>query len=492
MINLTKQEVIDALMAELELRRSGRKIDKFFNTPELRKGYVKQMEFFKAGVDHKIRLFLAGNRIGKTVTGCYELSCHLTGQYPDWWEGRRYKHPINVWALSPTLKSSVGILQSELLGPIDNIGSGMLPRECIDFETLKDVKKQGGSVGSMRIKSIDGNYSTLEFISAEQGRSALQGTERSIYVDEEVSEAIWVELLTRAMTATSHGEENFVMATFTPLSGLTDVVRSFLEEDDLLTQGTVGNIEDSKHVTRATWDDVPHLSESAKAVLLASYPPHQRDARSKGIPQLGSGAIYPVSESSFIIDPIEVPSHWAKAGGFDVGRNTAAAWGAYDRESDVFYIYSDMLMVEGTIADHVESLKARGDWIQLAIDSASHGRSQTDGQNLFKMYSDAGLNITNADKAVEAGIQDVLTLLTSGRLKIFSTCTNIIKEIRMYRRDEKGKIVKKDDHVMDALRYLVHTRKKVLRTHAEYNAIHAPKLPNNSGGGGGRGNAWMP
>src|ERR1039458_5472655 len=96
----------------------------------------------------------------------------------------------------------------------------------------------------------------------------------------------------------------------------------------------------SKYVVMASWADVPHLTEQAKKELWNSIPPYQRDARSKGIPQLGSGAIYPVPESDFLVDPFQIPVHWPRGYGMDVGWNfTACIWGAVDRQSDTVYLY---------------------------------------------------------------------------------------------------------------------------------------------------------
>ena len=83
----------------------------------------------------------------------------------------------------------------------------------------------------------------------------------------------------------------------------------------------------SKLVVGATWDDVPHLSAEQKAELWGSIPPYQRDARSKGIPQLGSGAIYPVPEAEIVVDPFEIPLHWPRGYGLDVGWNRTAMAG---------------------------------------------------------------------------------------------------------------------------------------------------------------------
>lgn len=214
----------------------------------------------------------------------------------------------------------------------------------------------------------------------------------------------------------------------------------------------------SRHVVMATWDDVPHLSQAQKDELWESIPPYQRDARAKGVPQLGSGAIYPVPESEIICEPFEVPDWWPRAYGFDVGWNkTAAIWGAIDRESDTVYLYSEHYRGQAEPSIHADAIRGRGSWVPGAIDPASRGRGQKDGQQLWQAYRDLGLDVHKADNAVEAGIHNVFQRLSTGRIKVFSTLQNWLSEFRIYRRDENGKVVKENDHLMDATRYLVMT-----------------------------------
>ena len=212
----------------------------------------------------------------------------------------------------------------------------------------------------------------------------------------------------------------------------------------------------SRYVVQAGWSHVPHLSEQDKADLMSSLSPHQVKARSEGTPSLGAGAIYPVPEEDIVCDPFQVPEWWARAYGLDVGWNkTAAVWGALDRDTDTLYLTSEHYRGQAEAAVHAKAIRMRGDWIPGVIDSAARGRSQVDGKTLFSLYEDEGLQLHNANKAVEAGLMAVLERLSTGRLKIFSTLQHTLGEYRLYRRNEKGRIVKENDHLMDALRYLV-------------------------------------
>lgn len=218
-------------------------------------------------------------------------------------------------------------------------------------------------------------------------------------------------------------------------------------------------------MVQAGWDDIPHLDEQTKAELLAGTPPHLRDARSKGTPSLGAGAIYPIEQSEITCAPFQIPSHFAKGYGLDVGWNrTAAPFGAWDRDNDVVYIYTEHYRGQAEPSIHADAIKARGDWLVGAIDPAARGRSQKDGEVLLDTYRELGLNIVTANNAVEAGILAVWQRLATGRLKIFTSCQNWLSEHRLYRRDENGKIVKKHDHIMDGTRYLIMELNNIMKT----------------------------
>lgn len=214
----------------------------------------------------------------------------------------------------------------------------------------------------------------------------------------------------------------------------------------------------SRYVVMASWDDAPHLSDKDKAELLASLPPHQKEARSKGIPSMGAGAIYPVPEDEVFIKPFQLPAYFPRAYGMDVGwKKTACVWGAWDRENDIVYAYSEHYRGQVEPAVHAAAIRARGSWITGAIDPASGGSSQIDGKRLIDMYVKQGLNLINAENSVEAGLLEVFQRLSTGRLKIFETLVNLRAEYRLYRRNDKGRVVKENDHLLDALRYLIMT-----------------------------------
>lgn len=215
-------------------------------------------------------------------------------------------------------------------------------------------------------------------------------------------------------------------------------------------------ISASKYLVQAGWSDIPHLDEKTKAELLSSTPPHLRDARSKGIPSLGAGAIYPIELSEILVDPFQLPPYWPRVYALDVGwRRTAALWAAWDRSVDCLYLYTEHYRGQAEPSIHATAIKARGEWIPGLIDPAARGRGQADGEQLMATYQQLGLKLQPADNAVEAGIYAVWERLSTGRLKVFKTLQNWQAEYRLYRRDENGRIVKDFDHLMDDTRYIV-------------------------------------
>lgn len=218
----------------------------------------------------------------------------------------------------------------------------------------------------------------------------------------------------------------------------------------------------SKSIVMAGWDHAPHLGADEKAEMLVACEPHLRRARSEGVPSLGSGAVFPIPESDFVVEPMQIKPWHYRCYGLDVGWNyTAAVWLAWDKESDIVYLYDCYKREKAEPEMHSASIKLRNvagtEWPGV-IDPASRGRSQTDGAQLLQLYRKQGLKLRLADNAVESGIYTMWSRLSTGRLKVVKgPMTQWLEEYRMYRRDEKGHIVKIHDHLMDATRYALAT-----------------------------------
>src|SRR6516165_11037543 len=256
------------------------------------KPYSKQREFHAAGATSRERLLMAGNQLGKTLAGGFEVAMHATGRYPDWWNGKRFDGPTVGWACSVSGEVARDTVQRILLGRSGAIGSGTIPKDAI-IETVT-ARGIADLVGTIKVRHESGGVSLIGLKSYLAGREAFQGeTLDWAWADEEPPADVFTELLTRLNVGNGP-----LWLTQTPLLGISEVVRRFLHEKS-----------PDRHVTFMTIDDVTHFSDEEKKRIIASYPKHELEARTKGVPILGSGRIFPVEESKIVCDPARFPSH---------------------------------------------------------------------------------------------------------------------------------------------------------------------------------------
>lgn len=439
--------------------------------------YKKHLIHFQAGKTYRQRLFICGNRVGKTTAAGVELTYHLTGEYPIWWDGRRYAKPQDWWVCGDYSHTIRNTLQPLLIGQIGDFGTGLIPRHLLDLDSMTAAKKMDTSITDLKVRHKSGGFSTIGFRSYDQGRKAFQGTERCIWLDEEPPLDVFTECLQRTMTRSNGDGESMLMMTFTPLQGMSDTIKDFLGESCDYAEGVKGP---GRWVTRAEWEDVPHLSESAKEEMLASIPGFQRDARSKGIPALGQGAVYPFEPSKVFIDPIAIPETYRRCFALDFGFNpdpTAILWGALDPDTDVLYIYHEHYlkmaapMIHAAVINQVARLAKYT--IPGVCDPSGGGRSQIDGKFTRDIYrKEYGINLLSAVNSIEPGITTVMDRISKGKLKIFNTCLNTKREYLLYKRDKNGN-PSGDDHTMDCLRYLIMSGLAVAKS---YHQIQQAKI----------------
>ena len=407
------------------------------------KPYPKQRAVHDAGARARERLLMAGNQLGKTVAGGCEAAMHATGLYPPWWAGRRFDRPTVAWVAGVTGESTRDNPQRVLLGRPGQIGTGAIPREAI----VEVVPGRGIAklVDMMTVRHRDGGLSRIAFKSYEKGREKWQGeTLDWVWFDEEPPLDIYTEGLTR--TNVSAGP---VWMTFTPLLGMSQTVERFLLAPSA-----------DRHVTMMTIDDVGHYSAEERARIAASYPPHEQEARLRGVPTLGSGRIFPVTEESIACDAIIVPKHWPQIGGLDFGWDhpTAAVKLAWDRDADVVYVMQTYRARQATPLIHAGALKPWGaiPWA-WPHDGLAHDKSS--GEQLAESFRKHGLGLLPAHAAfddgttgVEAGLLMMLERMQTGRLKVFRHLADWFEEFRLYHRSD-GQVVKLRDDLLSATRY---------------------------------------
>lgn len=443
-------------------------INKWFvpGTPFGIENCKKHSVFFEAGTKYNERVFLAGNRTGKSVAGAFEASCHATGVYPFWWNGRVFDRPTNGWVVGSTARATRDTVQKELIGAIGSWGTGMIPKDSLGQVWMLAGVPQGIDV--IKVKHISGGWSMIGFKNYEQPISAFYGAALDwIWLDEECPQEHYNECLIRTMTT-----NGCIFNTFTPLQGLTPMVVRFAEKADYLAgaehligiqdekgdegeDARLAGFQTSKAIIQAGWDDAPWLTEQSKMQMEADTPPHLRLSRRSGKPSMGSGSVYPISIEELLVKPFPIPDYFKRLYAMDVGWNrTAVLWAAIDPSSDIIYLTDEHYVGEQQPPIHAAAVRARGNWCPGVIDPASRGRSQNDGQQLMQAYKDLGLQLSPANNVVDSGLSALWQRMNTGNLKVFNNMPNFAKEFVLYRRNLKGNIIKENDHLMDCMRYI--------------------------------------
>lgn len=414
------------------------------------KPYQKQLDFHAAGLTYRERLLMAANQSGKTYAAGNEVAFHVTGLYPENWLGWRATRAPRGWVGCTTSELTRDGAQRILLGPIGSWGSGTIPKDLI-----LDIKRARGvpdAVETVLIKHDTEDTAQITFKAYSDGREAWQAeTLDFVWYDEEPPEDIYTEGVTR--TNTTKGR---VFMTFTPLLGMTNTVLRFMNEN---------RTHPDRHMTNMTIDDVEHYDAEQKRQIIASYKPHEREARVLGIPMLGSGRIFPVAEEILREEPLEsIPKNWKQIIGIDFGWDhpTAAIRLALDPENDVVHIVSAYRQKEATPLIHAAAIRPWGEGIPVAWphDALQHDKS---GEQYRKLYAEHGLAMLSThasyeDKEkgnkVEEGLMDILQRMQTGRFKVDRTLSDWWEEFRMYHRKD-GKVIKEHEDLMSATRYAV-------------------------------------
>lgn len=419
-----------------------------YNQLDLYRPQAKQIDYHNA-IEPDVCLG-AGNQLGKTFAASRDIAYHMTGLYPEWWTGDRFKKPPKIWICGKTTEVVRDSIQTLVLGDWqaeEFLGSGAIPRHLIQ----KVVKRMGmqGAVDTFVVKHVSGGYAKGSFKSYDMGREKFQAaTLDRIYFDEEPPADIYSEGRTR----TNKGQlGNSTSLTFTPLLGMTEVVMQFYQ-----------NPKPNQRLVQFTIMDAEHYTEAEKKAIVDSYPEHEREARAKGIPILGSGRIFPVPEEDIKEPHIDViPAHWLRINGIDFGWDhpQACAQLAYDADSDVIHVVRGIKMRQKIPVEMAVPVNKWGEGIPTAWPHDGYQHDKGSGKALASQYRDAGLNMLRdhatwpeGGNGVEAGVTDMLDRMRTGRFKVDETLTEWFEEFRLYHRKD-GKIVKLNDDIISATRY---------------------------------------
>lgn len=446
------------------------KEDMKYNQLKYFRPFPHQIRFFHDTCKSDRRGILAANRIGKTVSTCFETAVHLTGRYPDWWQGKRFDKPVNVMVAGEGWTQVALVLQKELLGTNDikitnDIGTGAIPRDAIVFDTMRN---DGANCMGIEIRHSSGSNSYLLFANYTQEVRQMQGFKLNLAVfDEQPPDDFFSEIVTR--TATTQGQ---VLCSFTPLKGLNGLVSKFW------------NFEEGYEHIRVSWDDVPEYDPWGEPFLLMStrlqlerdYLPHERDARRNGVPVMGKGAVFQIRNW---------PTY--KTGDYDLRnisglhRIIALDLGLVNDKTVISLMYwhptereawlHTQIVVKGVeeanpinYINHLMRPEVFGTPIVLPADASTQGRYTMSSQSIRELFEQYELNVHGEaimnppdDQGRKTnhksyGVNIMRQMLEMGTLHVNENCVEFLREAQNYFVDEKGRFSDPDDAI-DSARY---------------------------------------
>ena len=460
-------EISDILEPFRDLRKD--KLQRF----EFYRPYPVFQDFHRIGNKASIRLLLAANRIGKTYSCLAEFAMHATATYPDDWEGYKYtKKNLTLWAGGISGVEADDIVERLFEGDGDD-APPLIHESLLIYQNKKTryykVTRANGGIANIRIKT----YGVGEKKNKHSTWKARHVD--CIFLDEEPTMSVFMECCIRITNIKSkdHGMI-MIAATCTQFSEFVlrftqrvDRIVKKVGDREIVEEKQVniceGEICDGRVYLLAGLDDAHHLTEDVKKRMISNMLPQEIEARTKGMPSIGSGMVYPVLEELITCEAFDIPDHYARIIGMDFGWSdpTALIFGALDRDTGVLYITFEYSMSGKTPDSHLADLQTMNLadslwWSPVMGDPAGQASSQKDGESLFNIYKEKGLNLRKADNARSAGILTCLQMMLDGKLKIFkSRCPKLLNEIRTYAYDSKGRIVDGNDHLLDAMRYMI-------------------------------------
>lgn len=422
--------------------------------PLRRELYPRHIEFLSGGAKYGERLFSAANQVGKTLTILLEGYFHASGRYPQWWEGKRFRRPTTGIIGAESWEHIRTGIQSKLLTGGDRgyqeRGCGIIPKKLLDQAKYVSKGNVAGVYAEIYIPHITGGMSKMIFRTYDRQEAWESMTVNWVMLDEEPPRDIYTEASMRVLA-----NNGTIAIGFTPDSGLTETVLHFFKEGDF-----AAGAADGKLVVMVGWDDVPHISEEAKAKAFAQIPEQLRDAKTKGIPYLGAGRVFSFDLNHYTEEPFQIPEHYERCYAVDPGvAKTAVLWGATDPDSGITYVYNEYSALHLSIYTIADAIKAHGEWIPGVIDPFYRMLSSESTKPTIELLKESGLDIEfvsrHTNNFKEGGIESVKVKFLTGKLKIFKTCNQLLNQLKFYHRTDRGKTGNTPDDFVDSLRYLV-------------------------------------
>ncbi len=435
--------------------------------------YDWQLEFCENTLNYYESCLCAANQIGKTYLGTTIDAFHLTGEYPKDYPGHRFSFAPHCWCLGYSMEKTRDLLQTALFGEFvgGEFTGGLVQKEKI--LSWESATGTSNAMRTVRVRHINGGTATLQFWSYSQGQHAIMGDVVDwVHIDEEPKDQkIRPQVLTRTING-DHGKGGRVIYTFTPENGRTELVIKFMDDPS-----------SEQSFMQKGWIDAPHITDDKRERMLMQYPAHQRDMRTKGVPMLGHGRIYDLSEEFITCEPFDIPDHWFVVNGMDFGWDHPQAHIQLveDRDTGNFYVTYAWKSSKVSANDAWGAVNRWNKGVPVAWphDGLQHEKGRDDAVQQMKHYLNAGFKmmpthathppynkngkLTTGGNSVESGIYEIHDLMRKGQFKVFLGAREFFQEFNQYHRDEKGKIVKTMDDILDAVRYAYMMRRNSIR-----------------------------
>jgi len=459
--------------------------------------YDWQHRFNAATAQYNYCMLMAANRVGKTRSGLIIDAHHLTGDYPEDWEGHYFNHAPMCWLMGYSGEKTRDLLQHKLFGRIDGREptGGWIPRQRI-----RDWTAMNGTPGAYREVivahggggDVQAGDAICQFWSYSQGQHALMGDGIDwFHIDEEPEDQeIFPQVVTRSLSG-DNGKSGRGIITATPENGKTELVTKFMDR----------KAGDPYYIQTATWDDAPHLDEKAKENILKVYPEYQRDMRSRGVPLMGAGLIFEHAKSAISCPRFTIPDHFFVLNGMDFGWDHPQAHVqlAVDPDSSTVYVTQAWKASKKQPHEAWAAVRHWADKIPTAWphDGLQHEKGSAKQQKEY--YEEEGWVMLDdhatwkdGGNGVEAGLMELNNLMKTGRFKVFEDLHEVFEELREYHRETKpsglSKIVKVKDDIIDAIRtaYMMlrfaERKGDLLSVDEDDDWDYQPSLPTSAGG----------
>lgn len=423
--------------------------------------HPKQAQFHASTARRKC--FFGGNRSGKTTAGLLDdliQACDREVIPEHLLPYKKFEPPFYCRIVCPGEDLLFGVVFQKL--------REWVPRTQLLGDSWERAYQK--SLGLLHFK----NGSFFDFLTYGMDVSKFGGTAKHrIHYDEEPPEDIYNEGKVRL--ADYKGADT--LFTMTPQKGMSWMFDAIWEpwQKGELRHGMV---------VQVSMDDNPYLAEEEKEIALEGYSKEELEARKEGRFVHFHGMIYgEFSRSRHVMPEVEVlPDQCRIYVGIDPGmRHMAAVVWCYLTPDDEMVVFDELALKGYTVSQVADAIRLRNQrWGQVqadgtviplkvdwsVIDPSARNIEHITGRSIQMEFADHQIVTILGQNSVTAGINRIKERLQNDRLHIAANCKTLIDQFRRYRwatptrteNEPKEQPVKADDHLLDALRYVVMSR----------------------------------